>query len=62
MFTNLGEILSRVESVEEGRLLRVRRARLVEASGAAVAGALRLGRGGDEDENMFSGSRADSIM
>ena len=54
-----GGTLSRVESAEEGILLRLGRARLVEASG--VEEAFRL-RGGDGEENIFSGGRAESSM
>ena len=52
-----------MESAEEGILLRLRRARLVEASGVEAEEAFRLrDGGGDGKENMISGSSAESTM
>ena len=62
MFTSLSRTLSIMELVEEGILLRVRRVYLVETLGAVVVGTLYLGRGNKENKNIFSNSRADSII
>ena len=59
MLISPGGTLRRVESAEEVIVLRLGRARLVEAS--RVEEAFRLWDG-DGEEDIFSGSRAESSM
>ena len=59
MLISPGGTLRRVESAEEGILLRVGRTRLAEASG--VEAAFRLWDG-DSEEDIFSGGRAEFSM